>query len=83
LGQKVKTTLKILLRMVAVIVAEALGVIGTGSLVGIETYKSCLLAGGLGVATVVEALARGYLNDGILQKKEIEEAFRQINKSDN
>jgi hypothetical protein len=78
---KLKTTLNIFFRILAVIVAEALGVIGTGSLVGIETYKSCLLAGGLGVATILEALARGYLDDGILGKKEIEDAFGKINKS--
>ena len=48
------STLKnVLMRIVAVIAAEALGVIGAGSLVGIETWKAAVLAGALGAATVV------------------------------
>lgn len=70
----------VIMRIVAVIAAEALGVIGAGSLVGIETYKSCLLAGGLGAATVLEALARSFLNDGKLSKDEINEAFAIVDK---
>jgi hypothetical protein len=75
-----KTAANVLMRIVAVIAAEALGVIGAGSLVGIDTYKSCLLAGGLGAATVLEALARSFLNDGKLDGEEINEAFAKVDK---
>lgn len=75
-----KTAVNVVMRIVAVIAAEALGVIGAGSLVGIDTYKSCLLAGGLGAATVLEALARSFLNDGVLDSNEINEAFAKVDK---
>jgi len=75
-----KVAFNVFMRIVAVIAAEALGVIGAGSLVGIDTYKSCLLAGGLGAATVLEALARSFLNDGKLDGTEINEAFAKVDK---
>ena len=75
-----KLAFNVIMRIVAVIAAEALGVIGAGSLVGIDTYKSFLLAGGLGAATVLEALARGFLNDGSLDSNEINEAFAKVDK---
>ena len=54
----------ILARMLAVFIANGLAIIGAGSIIGIDTFSSILLAGSLGVAKVTEALARGYLNDG-------------------
>ena len=71
------------MRIVAVIAAEALGVIGAGSIVGIETWKSCLLAGFLGAATVIEALARGFIDDGKLSATEINAAFAKVDKKEN
>ena len=62
-------------RMLAVFVAQALSVIGAGSLIGIDVFKSASLAGLLGVANVLEILARKYLNDGKLAKEEIDMAF--------
>jgi hypothetical protein len=70
----------ILMRIVAVFAATGLSVVGMGSVVGIGTLESILLAGGLGVATVVEALARGYLDDGKLSQQEINEAFAKVDK---
>lgn len=70
-------------RTVAVFAASGLSVVGAGSLVGIEVWKSIALAGGLGVATVVEALSRAYLADGKLTTSEINDAFRLVdNKKD-
>ena len=43
--------------------------------------KSVALAGGLGVATVVEALSRAYLADGKLTTSEINAAFALIDKN--
>ena len=62
-------------RMVAVFVANGLAIIGAGSIIGIDTLSSVLLAGSLGVAKVTEALARGFLDDGKLTIDEINEAF--------
>jgi hypothetical protein len=70
----------ILLRIVAVFAASGLSVVGMGSLVGLETWQSICLAGGIGVASVVEALARGFLDDGRLSNAEINEAFQAIDK---
>ena len=73
----------VIARILAVIAAESLGVIGAGSIVGIETWKSCILAGALGAATVIESLARGFLDDGKLSTTEINQAFAKVDKKSN
>jgi hypothetical protein len=70
----------ILMRIIAVFAASGLSVIGAGAVVGIETYKAIILAGTLGVATVVEKLARGFLDDGKLTVAEINAAFTAVDK---
>lgn len=70
----------ILARIVAVFAASGLSVIGAGAVVGISTTKAVILAGTLGVATVVERLARGFLDDGKLTATEINEAFKKVDK---
>jgi hypothetical protein len=70
----------VMMRILAVIAAEALGVIGAGSLVGIEVWQAAVLAGALGAARVLEALARFYLADGSLSADEINEAFAKVDK---
>lgn len=70
----------ILMRIVAVFAASGLSVIGAGSLVGIELWQAAVLAGGIGVATVVESLARAYLEDGKLSRDEVNEAFAKVDK---
>lgn len=70
----------ILARIVAVFAASGLSVIGAGAIVGIETYKAVILAGTLGVATVVERLARGFLDDGKLSATEINDSFAAVDK---
>jgi hypothetical protein len=72
----------ILARIVAVFAASGLSVIGAGAVVGISTTKAVILAGTLGVATVVERLARGFLDDGKLTAKEINDAFVSVDKRD-
>ena len=68
------------MRIIAVFAATGLSVVGMGSVVGIDTWQAILLAGGLGVATVIEALARGYIDDGKLSQQEINEAFAKVDK---
>ena len=70
----------ILARMLAVFIANGLAIIGAGSIIGIDTLSSILLAGSLGVAKVTEALARGFLNDGKLTIDEIDDAFGSMGK---
>jgi hypothetical protein len=70
----------VMMRILAVIAAEALGVIGAGSLVGIEVWQAAVLAGALGCARVLEALARFFLADGSLSAEEINQAFAKVDK---
>lgn len=70
----------ILARIIAVFAASGLSVIGAGAVVGISTAKAVILAGTLGVATVVERLARGFLDDGKLTIAEINAAFTKVDK---
>jgi hypothetical protein len=73
----------IIMRIVAVFAASGLSVIGAGAVVGISTIKAVILAGTLGVATVVERLARGFLDDGKLTIDEINGAFAAVDKKAN
>jgi hypothetical protein len=70
----------IIMRIIAVYAASGLSVIGAGAVVGISTAKAVILAGTLGVATVVERLARGFLDDGKLTVAEINAAFSAVDK---
>ena len=70
----------IFFRIVAVFAASGLSVIGAGAVVGISTIKAVILAGTLGVASVVEKLARGFLDDGKLTIEEINSAFNSVDK---
>jgi hypothetical protein len=67
--------LKIAKRMLALFLVTALATIGAGAAIGIDVLHTALLAGIMGVANVVEDLARGYLNDGVLTDDEIDQAF--------
>ena len=73
----------IVMRIIAVFAASGLSVIGAGAVVGISTAKAVILAGTLGVATVVERLARGFLDDGKLTVSEINAAFSSVDKRAN
>jgi len=76
----VNSVWNILARIIAVFAASGLSVIGAGAVVGISTAKAVVLAGTLGVATVVERLARGFLDDGKLTSTEINAAFAKVDK---
>jgi len=70
----------VLMRIVAVFAASGLSVIGAGSLFGIDALTAAFIAGTIGVATVVESLARSFLDDGKLSLTEINEAFTKVDK---
>jgi hypothetical protein len=82
-GGAVASIGNILARIVAVFAASGLSVIGAGAVVGISTLDAVILAGTLGVATVVERLARGFLDDGKLTVSEINSAFNAVDKKAN
>ena len=62
-------------RIIAVFASTALPVLGAGSLVGIDVAKAAAMAGIGGVATVIEKLARAYVQDGDLSEEDINSAF--------
>ena len=81
LGSSAVTNLwNIFLRIVAVFAASGLSVIGAGAVVGISTVTAVTMAGLLGVATVIERLARAFLDDGKLSADEINAAFAKVDK---
>jgi energy-converting hydrogenase Eha subunit H len=67
--------LKIAKRMLALFLVTALATVGAGAAIGIDVWQAALLAGIMGIANVIEDLARGYLNDGVLTDEEIDQAF--------
>jgi len=74
----VKKVKDITTRMIAVVIATALGTIGAGSIIGFDTWKTAALAAIMAVAVVAEDLARAFLKDGNLTDAEINEAFGKI-----
>jgi len=77
-----QTVVKIIIKSIAVFFASALSVVGAGSVVGVRVLDSAYMAGMLGLVRVVEGLARGFLNDGRLSIKEVDQAFRNSQKTD-
>lgn len=70
----------ILLRIVAVFAASGLGVVGAGAIAGVPLWKAALMAGIGGVATVIEGLARAYMDDGKIDADEINDVFNKVDK---
>jgi len=68
-------------RILAVFAASGLSVLGAGAIVGVDLLAAVFMAGILGVATVVEKLARAFLNDGKLTMDEVNEAFSKVDKN--
>jgi hypothetical protein len=68
----------VLMRIVAAFTASALGVIGAGAIAHISTVKAMAVAGLTATATIVEKLARGFMDDGKLTLDEINAAFAAV-----
>jgi hypothetical protein len=76
------TTIKnVFWRILAVFAASGLSVLGAGAVVGIDLISAVIMAGILGVASVVEKLARAFLDDGKLTLEEINDAFSKVDKN--
>jgi hypothetical protein len=69
------TTLNVLLRIVATFIANALAVIGAGSIMQVDLWIAAAMGGILAVAKVIERLSIAFLEDGKLTKAEINAAF--------
>lgn len=67
----------VMLRIVATFVASALGVIGAGSIMGVDILIAAAMGGILAVFKVIELLSLAFLEDGKLTLAEINAAFRQ------
>ena len=70
----------IVLRILAAFASTGLSVMGAGAIAGVPMWKACLMAGIGGVAYVVEGLARAFMDDGKLDKREINEVFAKVDK---
>ena len=68
----------ILTRSLAVFLASGLSVVGAGAVVGVDLWKSVLIAGFAGVAAVARGLSRAYLRDGDLTTDEIDAVFSEV-----
>lgn len=77
----VATIKNVIWRILAVFAASGLSVLGAGAVVGIDLLSAVFMAGILGVATVVEKLARAFLEDGKLTLEEINAAFAKVDKN--
>lgn len=77
-NSKFKLTIDITWRIIATFIASALGVIGAGSIIGIDVWMSAALGGLLAVAKVVEKLALAFLEDGKISRKEVNMIFSQV-----
>lgn len=77
-----KTLQNIAYRIFATFLATGLGVIGAGTIAGVDIVKSIWMAGIGGVATVVEGLSRAYLKDGNLDESEINAVFNKVDGDD-
>jgi hypothetical protein len=65
----------LILRILAVFAENALKIIGAGAIVGIDAWKSAVLAGISGVADVVIKIMRAYYDDGKITMSEVNEIF--------
>ncbi len=71
---------QIILRILAVFAASGLSVVGAGAIAGVDLWKAVLMAGVGGVATVIEGLARAYMDDGKIDADEINDVFNKVDK---
>jgi hypothetical protein len=77
-NSKIGLSFDILVRIAATFVASALGVIGAGSLIGIDVWLSAAFGGLLAVAKVIEKLALALLADGKIDRDEVNMIFSQV-----
>lgn len=71
---------QVFFRILAVFAASGLSVVGAGAIANVPLWKAILMAGVGGVATVIEGLARAYMDDGKIDATEINDVFNKVDK---
>ena len=77
-SNSIRLTVDIFWRIVATFIASALGVIGAGAIIGVDVWLSAALGGLLAVARVIEKLALAFLEDGKIDRNEVNTIFSQV-----
>ena len=65
-------------RIIATYVASALAFIGGGAIIGVDVWMSAALGGLIAIFKVIEKLALAYVEDGVLDRKEVNQIFSQV-----
>lgn len=68
---------EILKRAAALIVLKVTGIVAAGSVFGAELWQSAGIAAFVGLVEVAESLAKAYVVDGDLNKREVNDAFKK------
>jgi hypothetical protein len=65
-------------KTLAIFLISAISAIGVGALIGVDAWKTIVIAGVIGLLRVLENIARGYIDDGQLTIGEIDNAFKTV-----
>lgn len=65
-----------LFKSFAVFIISSISAIGVGALIGVDPWKTIVIAGVIGLLRIVESVAKGYLDDGQVTLNEIDSAFK-------
>ena len=76
--KKQNKVLEFFIKSIAVFIISAISAIGVGALLGVDPWKTTIIAGVVGLLRVVEDIARGYLDDGQVTLDEIDGAFKDV-----
>jgi hypothetical protein len=76
--KKQNRVIEFFIKSFAVILISAISAMGVGALLGVDPWKTIIIAGVVGLLRVIENIARGYLNDGQVTITEIDKAFKEV-----
>ena len=75
---KLGLTLDIMGRIIATYIASALAFIGGGAILGVDVFLSAALGGLMATFKVIEKLALAYIEDGVIDRDEVNSVFSQV-----
>lgn len=75
---KLGLILDVIGRIIATYIASALAFIGGGALIGVDVWMSAALGGLIAIFKVIEKLALAYVEDGVLDRDEVNMIFSQV-----
>ena len=76
--KKQNRVLEFFIKSFAVVLISSISAMGVGALLGVDPWKTIVIAGVMGLLRVIEDIARGYLDDGQVTIDEIDGAFKQV-----